>query len=138
MADTHIALVNEQTEASAYLAAVAQQRAVAKAYLQSPNRRRHRGRPRRPPVTAPGVGAGVGRSAGRPCGQCESDGNYGDDTGNGYYGAYQFTLGTWRSLGLGGLPSQASPAEQDQAAQQLQARRGWGQWPSCSRRLGLT
>jgi hypothetical protein len=69
---------------------------------------------------------------------CESGGNYGDDTGNGYYGAYQFNLGTWRSLGFGGLPSQAPAAVQDQAAQELQARRGWGQWPSCARRLGLT
>jgi transglycosylase-like protein len=69
---------------------------------------------------------------------CESGGNYADDTGNGYYGAYQFTLGTWRSLGLGGLPNQASAAEQDQAAQTLAARRGWGQWPACARRLGLT
>jgi len=31
---------------------------------------------------------------------CESGGNYADDTGNGYYGAYQFSLGTWERLGL--------------------------------------
>jgi Transglycosylase-like domain len=68
---------------------------------------------------------------------CESHGNYGDNTGNGYYGAYQFSAGTWHSLGYPGLPSQASPAAQDQAAQQLQARSGWGQWPACSRALGL-
>jgi hypothetical protein len=68
---------------------------------------------------------------------CESGGNYADNTGNGYYGAYQFSLSTWRGLGLPGLPSQASPAAQDQAAQRLQARSGWGQWPSCARRLGL-
>jgi hypothetical protein len=70
--------------------------------------------------------------------RCESDGNYSDNTGNGYYGAYQFSLGTWRGLGLAGLPSAASPDVQDQAARQLQARSGWGQWPSCSRRLRLT
>jgi len=69
--------------------------------------------------------------------QCESNGNYADDTGNGYYGAYQFSLATWRGLGQGGLPSQAPPAVQDLAAQRLQARSGWGQWPLCSRRLGL-
>jgi len=68
---------------------------------------------------------------------CESRGNYNDNTGNGYYGAYQFALGTWESLGLTGLPSDAPPAEQDAAAQELQARRGWGQWPVCSRKLGL-
>ncbi len=69
--------------------------------------------------------------------QCESGGNYSINTGNGYSGAYQFSAGTWRSLGFGGLPYQASPATQDQAARQLQARSGWGQWPACSRKLGL-
>jgi hypothetical protein len=69
--------------------------------------------------------------------RCESGGNYGDNTGNGYYGAYQFTAGTWHSLGLAGLPSDAAPAVQDHAAQVLQARSGWGQWPACSRALGL-
>ena len=67
---------------------------------------------------------------------CESHGNYADNTGNGYYGAYQFSAATWHSLGYGGLPSDASPAVQDQAAAQLQARSGWGQWPSCSRAIG--
>ena len=68
---------------------------------------------------------------------CESGGNYADNTGNGYYGAYQFSLGTWHGLGFSGLPSNAPPAVQDQAAQELQARSGWGQWPACSRRLRL-
>jgi hypothetical protein len=70
--------------------------------------------------------------------RCESDGNYADNTGNGYYGAYQFSLATWRGLGFTGLPSAATPAVQDRAAQELQARSGWGQWPSCSRQLRLT
>jgi len=70
--------------------------------------------------------------------RCESGGNYSDNTGNGYYGAYQFSLATWHGLGFAGLPSGASPEVQDQAAQKLQARSGWGQWPSCARRLRLT
>jgi hypothetical protein len=70
--------------------------------------------------------------------QCESGGNYQDNTGNGYYGAYQFSQSTWNGLGLSGLPSQASPATQDQAAKDLQARDGWGAWPACSRKLGLS
>jgi hypothetical protein len=69
--------------------------------------------------------------------QCESGGNYAADTGNGYYGAYQFSAATWHGLGFTGLPSQAPPAVQDEAAVELQARSGWGQWPACSRRLGL-
>jgi hypothetical protein len=69
--------------------------------------------------------------------QCESGGNYQDDTGNGYYGAYQFSLSTWQNLGYSGLPSQAPPAVQDQAAIRLQAADGWGQWPACAAQLGL-
>src|ERR1035437_9733498 len=69
---------------------------------------------------------------------CESGGDYSENSGNGYYGAYQFSVGTWQSIGYSGLPSDAEPAVQDQAAHQLQARSGWGQWPSCSRQLGLS
>ena len=68
---------------------------------------------------------------------CESGGNYRANTGNGYYGAYQFALGTWQSLGFSGRPDQADPATQDAAVRKLQARSGWGQWPACSRRYGL-
>jgi uncharacterized protein YabE (DUF348 family) len=46
---------------------------------------------------------------------CESGGNYADDTGNGYYGAYQFSLGTWERLGYTGLPSDSAPGVQDVA-----------------------
>lgn len=69
--------------------------------------------------------------------ECESSDDYQEDSGNGYYGAYQFSLSTWLGLGYGGLPSNAPPSVQDQAAQRLQARSGWGQWPVCSVKLGL-
>jgi len=68
---------------------------------------------------------------------CESGNRYTANTGNGYYGAYQFNLQTWRGQGLTGLPSDASPAVQDAAAANLQAQRGWQPWPACSRKLGL-
>ena len=68
---------------------------------------------------------------------CESGGNYAEDTGNGFYGAYQFSPGTWTGLGYSGLPNEAPAAVQDAAAQQLQSRSGWGQWPGCSAKLGL-
>ena len=67
---------------------------------------------------------------------CESGGRYTANTGNGFYGAYQFHPRTWRALGYPGLPSQAPPEVQDEAARKLQARSGWGQWPVCSRRVG--
>ena len=69
--------------------------------------------------------------------QCESGGNPATNTGNGYYGLYQFSLSTWRSVGGTGLPSDASAEEQTARAQALQARAGWGQWPSCTRAMGL-
>jgi resuscitation-promoting factor RpfA len=70
--------------------------------------------------------------------QCESGNNYRANTGNGYYGAYQFELRTWRGLGYGGYPHQAAPSTQDRAARELQADRGWQPWPACARKLGLT
>jgi LysM repeat protein len=60
----------------------------------------------------------------------ESGGNYSTNTGNGYYGAYQFSLGTWRGVGGTGLPSDASPAEQDMRAQMLYNQRGCSPWPN--------
>lgn len=70
--------------------------------------------------------------------QCESGGNPSIVSSNGlYHGLYQFSVGTWQSLGGTGLPSQASAAEQTRLAQALQARSGWGQWPHCSAKLGL-
>jgi uncharacterized protein YabE (DUF348 family) len=69
--------------------------------------------------------------------QCESGGNPATNTGNGYYGLYQFTASTWRSVGGSGLPHEASAAEQTKRAQILQQRAGWGQWPACAAKLGL-
>jgi hypothetical protein len=68
---------------------------------------------------------------------CESGNNYRADTGNGFYGAYQFTLGTWAAYGGAGRPSEAAPGEQDRRALMLYQARGWRPWPGCSRRLGL-
>ncbi len=68
---------------------------------------------------------------------CESGGNYRINTGNGYYGAYQFDQRTWHGMGYSGLPSDAASVTQDRAARELQAARGWQPWPGCARKLGL-
>jgi hypothetical protein len=68
---------------------------------------------------------------------CESSGNYATDTGNGYYGAYQFDQSTWTGLGFDGAPYQASPETQDDAVRVLETERGWQPWPSCSASRGL-
>ncbi|MCW2494589.1 peptidoglycan-binding protein [Jatrophihabitans sp.] len=68
--------------------------------------------------------------------QCESSDNYSINTGNGYYGAYQFNLSTWKSVGGTGYPNLASPAEQDARALILYRERGWQPW-TCATILGL-
>lgn len=67
--------------------------------------------------------------------QCESGGDYTTNTGNGFYGAYQFDTRTWHGLGYDGLPSEAAPAVQDEAAQRLYDQRGAQPWPVCGRLL---
>jgi len=65
---------------------------------------------------------------------CESGNNYSTNTGNGFYGAYQFTLGTWQAYGGSGYPHLASPAEQDRIAAKLYRAVGThttASWPNC-------
>lgn len=62
---------------------------------------------------------------------CESGGNYAISTGNGFYGAYQFTLSSWAAVGGSGYPHLASPAEQDYRAVLLLHLQGRGAWPVC-------
>lgn len=62
----------------------------------------------------------------------------GQDSASGrYHGFFQFSLATWQSVGESGDPHTYSYEHQRAAAQRLQARSGWGQWPRCSLRLGL-
>jgi hypothetical protein len=68
---------------------------------------------------------------------CESGNNYRLHTGNGYFGAYQFSRSTWQGLGFRGRPDRAPRHRQDRAAKTLHARSGWGAWPSCSQREHL-
>jgi peptidoglycan hydrolase-like protein with peptidoglycan-binding domain len=63
--------------------------------------------------------------------QCESGGDPTTDTGNGYYGKYQFSRATWRRMGGSGNPAQASEALQDQLAAKLYAQEGSAPWPVC-------
>ncbi|CAN5426810.1 hypothetical protein BH10PAT3_BH10PAT3_4830 [soil metagenome] len=68
---------------------------------------------------------------------CESGGNWAINTGNGFYGGIQFTLGSWAGVGGSGYPNEASRDEQIMRAEMLLARQGWGAWPACSAKLGL-
>jgi hypothetical protein len=63
---------------------------------------------------------------------CESRDDYGAvDPSLTYFGAYQFDLGTWESVGGVGYPHHASPAEQDARAMTLYSMRGGEPWPHC-------
>lgn len=69
--------------------------------------------------------------------QCESGGNWGISTGNGFSGGLQFTPSTWAAFGGQGSPQNASKAEQIRVAENVLAGQGWGAWPACSAKLGL-
>ncbi len=69
---------------------------------------------------------------------CEAGGNWAANTGNGYYGGLQFSLGTWQAYGGSGLPSNASRETQIAIATKIRdASGGYGAWPACSAKLGL-
>jgi len=68
--------------------------------------------------------------------ECESNGNWALNTGNGYYGGLQFALGSWQAVGGSGYPHKASKTEQIYRAELLLDRQGWGAWPACSTMLG--
>ncbi|MET8873038.1 transglycosylase family protein [Nocardia sp. NPDC004604] len=63
--------------------------------------------------------------------QCESSGNWGTDTGNGFAGGLQFTQSTWAANGGSGSPSGASRDEQIRVAENVLATQGPGAWPVC-------
>ncbi len=89
------------------------------------------------PAVDPGVSPG-GEAAGLNWGalaQCESSGNPKAVNPAGYYGLYQFSLPTWRSVGGTGNPVDASVEEQTMRAQILYNKAGVGQWPHCGPRL---
>jgi hypothetical protein len=73
--------------------------------------------------------------------QCESGGNWADNTGNGYYGGLQFSASTWSGFGgtaYAPTANEASPGEQMAIADKVVAVQGWGAWPVCSRVAGVT
>lgn len=70
--------------------------------------------------------------------QCESGGNWSINTGNGFYGGLQFTQQSWNGVGMSGSPQNASREAQIEAGERLLAVQGWGAWPACSAKLGLS
>jgi hypothetical protein len=86
------------------------------------------------PTPTPQASAGsAGSSTMESIAACESGGDPTTNTGNGFYGKYQFTQSTWESVGGKGLPSSASESEQDARAQRLYAQQGSSPWPVCGK-----
>lgn len=70
--------------------------------------------------------------------ECESDGRWDANTGNGYYGGLQFHQPTWE--GHGGLAyapraDLATREEQIKVAQKVLRSQGWKAWPVCSQKV---
>jgi hypothetical protein len=66
--------------------------------------------------------------------RCESGGNWGINTGNGYHGGVQFSASTWASHGGGQYAPSAELATRDQqiaVAERVLATQGRGAWPVC-------
>ncbi|MGY2084815.1 LysM peptidoglycan-binding domain-containing protein [Blastococcus sp. SYSU DS0539] len=73
--------------------------------------------------------------------QCESSGDWAINTGNGYYGGLQFFPSTWAGFGGTEFAPRADLATREQQiaiAEKTLAVQGWGAWPACSAKLGLT
>ncbi|XVU26129.1 transglycosylase family protein [Actinoplanes sp. CA-054009] len=91
-----------------------------------------------PPATSLAKGGSVNWDA---IAQCESGGNWGINTGNGYYGGLQFSRSTWRSHGghrFARTADQASRAEQIHIAELVRRSQGLGAWPTCGRKASST
>jgi len=70
--------------------------------------------------------------------QCESGGNWSINTGNGFSGGLQFTPSTWAAFGGTGSAADATREQQIAVAENVQASQGWGAWPACAAKLGLS
>ena len=64
---------------------------------------------------------------------CESGMNPATNTGNGFYGAFQFLVSTWHAAGGTGYPHQHSWHYQAVIAVRWMHVAGAGQWPVCGR-----
>ncbi|GAA3289678.1 transglycosylase family protein [Arthrobacter citreus] len=100
------------------------------------------GTKKKPAAPAPSAPGGTAPSGGTwaALAQCESNGNWHINTGNGYSGGLQFSVSSW--LGAGGgqyapIAADATPEQQIAVAEKLRANGGWGHWPACAAKLGL-
>ena len=89
-----------------------------------------------PPDSGGGLGDPNSYATWDALAECESGGDWHINTGNGYYGGLQFSLGSWQAVGGTGYPHENSRETQITMGQRLYASSGWGAWPSCTAQLG--
>jgi Transglycosylase-like domain len=89
-----------------------------------------------PPDSGGGLGDPNSYATWDALAQCESGGDWHINTGNGYYGGLQFSLGSWQAVGGSGYPHENSRETQITMGQRLYASSGWGAWPACTAKLG--
>ena len=84
------------------------------------------------PAPAPAANYSSGSSVWDQIAACESGGNWATNTGNGYYGGLQFSLGTWQAYGGVSRPDLTSREYQISIAEKVAAASGgYGAWPHC-------
>jgi hypothetical protein len=90
-----------------------------------------------PQATQSSVPSSLSEEAITYLGNCEAGMDPAKNTGNGYYGAFQFSAGTWNSMGTGYARADQAPIEvQKEAVQRLLSRSSiYTQFPACARRM---
>jgi hypothetical protein len=85
------------------------------------------------PVTGPLSAAAI-----TALGMCESGMTATRNSGNGYYGAFQFSAGTWNRMGTGYARADLAPLDVQISAVQKLLSGGssvYGQFPACARKM---
>jgi hypothetical protein len=110
------------------------EREARKAAKPKPKSKPHKASPSGKPIT---IGS-------RPTGlwlelaKCESGANLRRNSGNGYYGAYQFSPQTWQGFTHGKYGSIMSNGwkVQTYVAYRIWLKQGWGGFPGCGNKMG--
>ena len=90
--------------------------------------------PPAPAAPAPTTNFAGGSSIWDQIAACESGGNWAANTGNGYYGGLQFSLGTWQPTAAPVVPTSSSREAQIASPSGSRAAEGgYGAWPVCGR-----
>lgn len=89
------------------------------------------------PVAPTSTSDAISEEAVTYLGQCEAGNDPAKNTGNGYYGAFQFSYGTWKSLNTGYERADLAPIEVQRAAvKQLLSRSSiYNQFPGCAAKM---